>query len=178
MSSPRRHDDGLAPNGHTSVRHLSRSPHPYHRTGSKTSEHLSPKDPTDRPLPSQWSRSPSESGTEADDESTGILKGLPAPPIRPRKGLKSGRDGGNYEPGFLAWPSGRSASRSPRRSSGEGAESGIAEEREKVRQKRRVEVFRRISETVLLVAVGGVVLWREDTRLVAWLWRNGVFGLI
>ncbi|KAL9107535.1 MAG: hypothetical protein Q9187_008411, partial [Circinaria calcarea] len=33
------------------------------------------------------STSPSESGTEADDEA-GLLKGLPAPPSRPRKGLR------------------------------------------------------------------------------------------
>ena len=34
------------------------------------------------------SSSPSESGTEADDEGAGLLKGLPAPPLRPHKGLK------------------------------------------------------------------------------------------
>ncbi|PSN60534.1 hypothetical protein BS50DRAFT_639951 [Corynespora cassiicola Philippines] len=43
---------------------------------------------------SQSQSSPSESGTEADDEGYGFVKALPAPPLRPRKGLRDVRGAG------------------------------------------------------------------------------------
>lgn len=65
-------------NAMQSTRPFSRSPHPYTRT---------PK--------SRTSKTPSDSGTEADDESTGVLKGLPAPPARPRKGVDEPKKSGD-----------------------------------------------------------------------------------
>jgi dolichol kinase len=67
---------------------LSRSPHPYHLRGESIYEDgetpLQQKKASDASI----SRSDStESGTEADDERGPILRGLPAPPARNRKGL-------------------------------------------------------------------------------------------
>lgn len=88
---------------------LSRSPHPYSRRkgdhAADTDSPSSPYLPTPALTPSHsdtertFSRakaassplvslSPSGSGTEADDESLCFTKALPAPPSRPRKGLK------------------------------------------------------------------------------------------
>lgn len=176
MTSFRSHDE-LSPNGQADrPRQLSRSPHPYHRTGSKRSDHLSP---TVQPrASSQWPRTSSESGTEADDESTGLLNGLPAPPLRPRKGLRSGRSGGEdhdpWVPALPAWPSlTRLTSWSSKPSSGDGAGLDAAKAREKFRRRRFVEVLRRLSETALLLSVGAVVLLREDARSLVWSWRKG-----
>src|SRR3954451_14065609 len=81
----------LSPEAAENLRQFNRSPHPYHRsqrigshTPSEYGDHLHPLSY------SRSSRTPSDSGTEADDESTGILRGLPAPPLRPHKGLRSG----------------------------------------------------------------------------------------
>lgn len=141
-----------------------------------------------------WSRtSPrasSESGTEADDESTGLLKGLPAPPIRSsRKGLRStaGRD----DP--LLWLKDeapqpwslfvRSPIRQPKRSSSEESmrsNATYATVRGFVARRKRNEVMRRVTETALLLSVGVVVLLREDARSYASSWHKGAcfsFGL-
>ena len=169
-------DEGLSPNNlGNNLRQLARSPHPYHRTGPKHSDLLSPPNGLHRS--SQWPRTSSESGTEADDESTGVLKGLPAPPLRPRKGLKTGRSGNeDNDPWLSVLPSlVRPSSRSSRRSSGDEAGPGTREVRERTRQKRFVEVLRRLSETALLVSVGGVVLLRDDARALAWAWRKGTW---
>ncbi|KAJ5923586.1 hypothetical protein N7454_008831 [Penicillium verhagenii] len=161
------------------LRQFTRSPHPYHhrqRLGSRT-----PSEQGDRLQPltsySKSSRTPSDSGTEADDESTGILRGLPAPPLRPRKGLRSGGNGvGDSDawlPSLHPWPSfARQSSRGSRRSSDEKQAEGEAEEARKLRAKRRVEILRRLLETALLFSVGAVVLLQRDARSLAWEWRK------
>lgn len=128
-------------------------------------------------------RASSESGTEADDESTGLLKGLPAPPVRSsRKGLRSiaGRD----DP--LLWlqdetPQSwslfvRSPVRQPKRSSSEESMRSNATYttvRGVVARRKRNEVMRRVTETALLLSVGVVVLLREDARSNASSWHKG-----
>lgn len=90
--------------------HLSRSPHPYHRkrldqilrpdtsqylpSPALTPYHSDSEKFAKDDLPTSTSRlgSPSESGTEADDEGFGLIKALPAPPIKPRKGLRDAID--------------------------------------------------------------------------------------
>ncbi|KKK27018.1 hypothetical protein ARAM_001153 [Aspergillus rambellii] len=149
------------------IRPFSRSPHPYRRRGSSGPELHSLQ---------QWTRASSDSGTEADDESTGLLKGLPAPP-RPRKGVRSSWNGtGDHDmwlPGLQRWPSlARSTSRSSRRSSGEETEAEITELRDRLRRKRHIEIGRRAFEAVLLLSVGGVVLGQESARSLAWAWRK------
>ncbi|EAW10372.1 putative phosphatidate cytidylyltransferase [Aspergillus clavatus NRRL 1] len=162
------------------LRHLSRSPHPYRRKGLHCADSPSLSgDHSDRPTqnPSQWPKTSSDSGTEADDESTGILKGLPAPPVRLRKGLRSTWNGIDdndlWSPILQPWPSfARSTSQSSRRGSGEGLEVGIHCLRDQNRQKRRIEVLRRLSEAALLLSVGGTVLWQESARSLAWAWKK------
>ncbi|KAF4223270.1 hypothetical protein CNMCM6457_000613 [Aspergillus fumigatiaffinis] len=183
-------EDGLIPGRNVSdldiptadpLRLLSRSPHPYHRKGLKCADTPSVlTDHSDRPSRnlSQWAKTSSDSGTEADDESTGILKGLPAPPPRPRKGLRSSWNGVDdsdlWYPTLRTWPSftRSTSSRSSRRSSGDEAQAEVRKLRDKARRKVRIEVFRRLSETALLLSVGGVVLWQDDARAFARTWRK------
>lgn len=178
-------------------RQLSRSPHPYHRNGS--SVHIRVHDPP--PLRSENGDPPvsapkgikspktsSDSGTEADDESTGILRGLPAPPLRPRKGLRSHRNGSEddmdswisiFQPLPALLGRSRPSSRGSRRSSVEDAElEAVGLRRQKLRREKRIEVLRRLSEVALLLSVGGVVSLPEGVREVAWAWRKGMLWLV
>ncbi|KAJ5669181.1 hypothetical protein N7462_010251 [Penicillium macrosclerotiorum] len=189
MSSPRGHEDQAAiPRSSTpatnsdviaeDLRQFNRSPHPYHRSkrlGSRT-----PSEYGDRLQPlsyySKSSRTPSDSGTEADDESTGILRGLPAPPLRPRKGLRSGGlgglDGDAWLPTLQPWPSFvRQTARGLRRSSEEDLEGKVAAD-QCMSHRRRVEILRRLMETALLLSVGAVVLFQKDSRSLAWTWSK------
>ncbi|PYH40489.1 putative phosphatidate cytidylyltransferase [Aspergillus saccharolyticus JOP 1030-1] len=168
-------DPASDPEAFDSFRQLSRSPHPYARPGSH-SPSLS-ADPGDRSKPPRWPRTSSDSGTEADDESTGLLRGLPAPPLRPRKGLRSSVHGAGeidqWLPGLRPWPSiTRSISRSSRQSSGDDAGVGTAELREREYRRKQVAVLQRLLETALLLSVGVVVLGQEDARAAAWAWQK------
>ncbi|KAJ5583035.1 YjgF/Yer057p/UK114 family [Penicillium sp. DV-2018c] len=130
-----------------------------------------------RPSPplsySRSSRTTSDSGTEADDESTGILRGLPAPPLRPRKGLRA-NDTEYWPPSPQPWPSFvRPTPRSSRRSPDEEFEEEAFKGRRKLQQ-RRIEVFRRLLEAALLLSVGGVVLYQDGARALAWEWRKEI----
>ncbi|EED16502.1 phosphatidate cytidylyltransferase, putative [Talaromyces stipitatus ATCC 10500] len=201
-------DSKYLPNYHT---RFSRSPHPYHRISSKIADRSPARSDYHQASDSgsindsanvvqrrrqrntnrngnRWSRtSPrasSESGTEADDESTGLLKGLPAPPVRSsRKGLRStaGRD----DP--LLWlqhetPQSwslfvRSPLRQPKRSSSEESmrsSATYATVRGVVARRKRNEVMRRVTETALLLSVGVVVLLREDVRSYASSWHKEI----
>ncbi|KAL1997932.1 hypothetical protein VTN02DRAFT_411 [Thermoascus thermophilus] len=192
MASHRDHDDNVVDGpsglrisvpGGDHLRRFERSPHPYHRTSARLPDADSaPTDhgDVDRQTSRRW-RTPktsSDSGTEADDESTGLLKGLPAPPARPRKGLRVALNNGGEDPSLWVVPARpwpfyvRSRSRSSRRSSSEEAGTE-ADVRERSARRRRVEVLRRLSETALLLSVGAVVFLREDVRLLALSWRRG-----
>lgn len=159
------------------LRQFTRSPHPYHRTNGRLGLRT-PSEHGDRLQPlsayPKSSRTPSDSGTEADDESTGILRGLPAPPVRPRKGLRSGVNGtldtDSWLPTLQPWPS--FVSRASRRSSEEESEDRFAEGKH-IRRQRRIEILRRLVETALLLSVGAVVLVQDDARSIAWAWRKG-----
>ena len=189
MSSPRQEEHAAVPRSSTlatspdaiadNLRQFNRSPHPYHRSRRAVSR--TPSEQGDRlhpPSYSKSSRTPSDSGTEADDESTGILRGLPAPPLRPRKGLRSGGNGAADTDGWLPalqpWPSFiRQNSRTSRRSSEEETEADAVEAEKQRSHKKRVEILRRLLETVLLLSVGGVVLLQPEARSLAWAWRKG-----
>ncbi|KAJ5891540.1 uncharacterized protein N7473_007768 [Penicillium subrubescens] len=191
MSSPRGYEEQEAiPRSRTpasnseviaeDLRQFTRSPHPYHRSNNRRLGSRTPSEHGDRLQPlsaySKSSRTPSDSGTEADDESTGILRGLPAPPVRPRKGLRSGANGSldtdAWLPTLQPWPSFvRQTLRASRRSSSEETEDRFAEGKH-MRRQRRVEILRRLMETALLLSVGAVVLVQEDARSIAWAWRK------
>ncbi|OKL56546.1 hypothetical protein UA08_08286 [Talaromyces atroroseus] len=186
------------------LRQFSRSPHPYHRIGSKVASRKQQCSPARsdcqasdsgsvnggsaaQPRRNGWTRTSqrtsSESGTEADDESTAFLKGLPAPPTRSRKGLRStaGRD----DP--VLWlhhetPTSwslfvRSPLRSsPKRSSSEESiRKSVSIARGVVLRQKRNEVLRRCTETALLLSVGAIVLLREDVRAYAYSWRKELY---
>lgn len=111
------------------------------------------------------SSSPSESGTEADDEGGPFLRGLPAPPARLRKGLKDETTFGTPSP--LLTPSYLDDEKKrqtlevqfKRRASLQSYASTDKETlriREKFQRRRRAELLRRTTETVLLLSVGGL----------------------
>ncbi|KAL6231110.1 hypothetical protein BDW75DRAFT_221078 [Aspergillus navahoensis] len=166
-SSTSQEDEGPSPNNNMilpnsdvadDLRSLSRSPHP-HRCNGSVHHHTR-------------TRTSSDSGTEADDESTSLLKGLPPPPLRSRKGARPVGDNDFWLPGLQRW---RSTSRSSRRSSVGDNEADILEVKNKIRAKRRVEIIRRAFEAALLLSVGGVVLGQETARSLAWAWKKELF---
>ena len=113
-------------------------------------------------------RSPnsSDSGTEADDESNHVLRGLPAPPLRLRKGLKEDTNQGSFSP--LLTPTylddqhrKLSLDCQTRQREGQVVSDSVEQENEKLRRKyamrRRAELLRRLLETLLLGSVGCIV---------------------
>lgn len=176
---------------------LRRSPHPYHRrqaelrslnqsSESSSNDFIQPsaltssksgsdRDQTisnddDARTRRKSSRTPSDSGTEADDEGYSFVRALPAPPMRPRKGLRdlggNGFDGG-VSP--LLTPSQVDEERRKLlaeyfKSSKEEFDgpSPTDEEARTARQKylkrRRAELIRRTTETGLLVVTGLMVI--------------------
>lgn len=182
--------------------YLSRSPQPYakyrpdappftHRTAAATSKDFFDTD--------NWKRrkvpkSQSDSGTEADDESGPILKSLPAPPFKLRKGLKDDSKVGSSSP--LLTPSYLDdvarkevlETQFKRRGS---AQSHASTDEEKVQirtkfiKRRRAELLRRTTETLLLFTVGCLVC-RQNVLLpiregtldpLQLAWRQTVCGL-
>jgi hypothetical protein len=183
-----------------------RSPHPYllhrddvHRATSP-SEAPNQNSPTTR-SPSRYSnsaisdneggnsrkrgwQSPSESGTEADDEGCSFVKALPAPPLRPHKGLRNrngmGQDellsplltptqvddeGRKYTNSYIEVDNGTLQRRG---TSSIDEEARIA--RKKYLKRRHNEIVRRITETALLACIGilavnGCSCWE---RLLEW----------
>lgn len=186
----------------------SRSPHPYHRSkadapntaqanGQSIPLEFSSNHTTvvyngtaffdaDRRKRRKLSTSPSDSGTEADDESSGLLRGLPAPPVRPRKGLKETRLGGiEHTPSPLLTPSyldedrqkgslqcSQKRQESPRNLP--GIDDEIRHFRLKLARRRRAEIFRRVVETALLGLLGIVVLTNDKVIIAAKQWDRGM----
>ena len=128
------------------------------------------------------SSSPSDSGTEADDErGRGSLLGLPAPPMRPRKGLKgpngSGTESPLLTPSYLDAESRRLDSKAQTRRWGSLQSQSCTDEetfklRQKFNQRRRAELVRRVSETILMVAIGFTAC-SSDIGWLLRLWARG-----
>ncbi|PVH95706.1 hypothetical protein DM02DRAFT_617693 [Periconia macrospinosa] len=151
-----------------------RSPHPYHHHQSRGLQTSAESSSTDflrtslHPDHDEGRRrtliqSPSESGTEADDEGLGFIKALPAPPLRPRKGLRApqgaGLDGGAsplLTPSVLDEDALNFGNKKTKFPSG-GGSSPTDDEAQAARQKylkrRRNEVLRRATEAALLAAI-------------------------
>ena len=115
----------------------------------------------------KYSTSPSESGTEADDECGGMLRGLPAPPYRSRKGIKDSRNVATSSP--LLTPTlldaqEREFSLEVQTSEMLPNQSLANEERsrrrDKFKRRRRAELLRRMTETVLIGSVGCIACGR------------------
>lgn len=151
-----------------SFRNLSRSPHPYNRRGSKLAEADGFPTTNEESFQQQWGRrrtprTSSDSGTEADDESTGLLKGLPAPPARPRKGLRGIREHDGSPDSTSAQDQSWLSQRGTRSRNNAGGSAGkmdaeTAEVSRRIARRRRVEILRRLSETSLLLTVGLIVV--------------------
>lgn len=115
------------------------------------------------------SSTPSDTGSEADDESGPLLKSLPAPPLRLRKGLKNetaiGTPSPLLTPSYLDDEKRRETFEASfkRRASLQSHISTDEETltiRDKFRKRRRAELIRRLTETLLLLSVGFVACWR------------------
>ena len=171
---------------------LSRSPHPYHRRGpsfeyrdrsvfspkgfssaigSKTSKHAGGGfSDVDRRKRRKSRKVESDSGTEADDEKGAILLGLPAPPTRPRKGLKDAGESSSplLTPSYLddnhvevAW---EKQFRRHATLHDKSADEEAIKIRKKFVRRRRAEFLRRITETslsliVCCISARGATLW-------------------
>lgn len=183
------------------LRRLSRSPHPYHRQQFELpygSERFSTNAPPLRsPLRStqntddeeqEGSRQTaddykkaykgstgSDSGTEADDEH--FLKGLPAPKLRPHKGLRgvdlSGTPSPILSPAILDEDSLRSQGYLRQKKAASSPESDDARKlAEKLQRKRKVEVIRRCSETSILFFLAAMLCWDPEVRKLLHFWRR------
>ncbi|KIW01632.1 uncharacterized protein PV09_06819 [Verruconis gallopava] len=201
--------DGAARASSSAGRVPSRSPHPYHRRSvleGKTrikpdlatrsrevpfasrsarredAQGLSRRPSRDRTMGGR--ASPSESGTEADDESAGYARALPAPPMRPRKGLKIALNAAAMDDQAtpLLTPSAidEEATRfefPAAKSSHAGHDKGstddeLREARARFVKRRRAELARRASEVLLLAAVGMLVMGNESVRSSIEQWRR------
>ncbi|PGH27992.1 hypothetical protein AJ80_00247 [Polytolypa hystricis UAMH7299] len=192
MATPNLSEEGMplevsylesSPQDHRPQR-LSRSPHPYHRRGPNLST-LETESVTDGssyiPTPSRQisQRATSDSGTEADDESTGFLKGLPAPPARPRKGLRTPPWNGSEigvelttSRGWSAFRRRRRRSQSPRKLSTDGTDNDDVGSREQqLSRKNRIEILRRVCETALVLAIGVTVFFGNHVAGVVRAWK-------
>ena len=171
---------------------LSRSPHPYHRRGPSSSNGHGLSHPSSdvpavaRPEDARCSKgtyfdtghkngrrvneSQSDSGTEADDEKGAFLLGLPAPPPKPRKGLKTSSETTSplLTPSCLDDECQKSIieSQTRRRFSPtvHSTDEDTIKIREKFTRRRRAELIRRITENALLlavcyIAVQGYLVW-------------------
>ena len=180
--SPRRH------HGQTNISQTSSNPKTSERirslTASRPQEHGCGEEnceEADSQKRRKSSTSLSDSATEADDESGGVLRGLPAPPPRLRKGIKEARGPGVWSPLLtptyldenerkfsVEWQSKRRDSlQSPPLSDEERSRMQV-----KFRKRRRAEFLRRISETVLLGSVGCIACGRESASLCRTWWRG------
>ncbi|KAF7876762.1 hypothetical protein EAF04_001845 [Stromatinia cepivora] len=121
----------------------------------------------------------SDSGTEADDEH--FLRGLPAPRIKPHKGLRGENGSMSSTPSPLLSPAlledeirwkenGRIRSAMPT------SKVLTAEEQRRVitkfRQRRKIEIIRRMTEAFLLCFVGGIIYRSQGVKEILYLWRN------
>ncbi|KAI9648326.1 dolichol kinase [Ciborinia camelliae] len=126
----------------------------------------------------------SDSGTEADDEH--FLKGLPAPRIKPHKGLRGENGGISSTPSPLLSPAilkeeirwkenGRVGSTAP-------VSKYLTEDQQqkaigKFRKRRRIEIIRRTTEAFLLCFVGGIIYRSQGVKEIIYSWRNALYPL-
>jgi hypothetical protein len=187
-------------------RTLSRSPHPYHRqraevphatlrpraTFPTSPSPLRSKQNTDDELSGESHEiyfknlrsarsTESDSGTEADDEH--FLKGLPAPKWRPHKGLRGGDGIFSGSPSPLLSPAILNEERvkasdylKKDATTTSRAYEDAWKATEKFRRKRRAELGRRVTEVVLLIVVGAIVVSGRDAALEVETWKKGAYN--
>lgn len=172
------------------LRQFTRSPHPYLRHGPEVTEArhdgnhehhtrgksvLHAEERPDQQPSSTFQASlevagSSESGTEADDERPNFVRALPAPTLRPRKGLKGGErdEDALLTPSQLDDDEGREYFRRQR----EVDEKERNEEEDEKLFRRRVNEFaRRSSEVALMGGIVLVVLYGRGVWAMARQWK-------
>lgn len=191
--SPDTHLDAPTPSDIESLELFRRSPHPYLRHRDEIRKNSSEDVPLQissrarrrplkrtlsdangdnslsTPLQSQ-SQSPSESGTEADDEGYNLVKALPAPPLRPHKGLREPPGKGQGATSPLLTPTqiddeGRkfseeyfSVNKKGKRKDTSYIDDEAIAARQKYRKRRRMELIRRATEVALLAGIGALTV--------------------
>lgn len=117
----------------------------------------------------------SESGTEADDEGNGVLKGLPAPPPGPMVGGRfAHRSQGEVLSDVKASKKGAKTRPLSKKGASEIKGDEDVEIWELWKAKRlRIEVLRRICEAGLSFAVAVAVLLRAHARSTVVYWAKG-----
>ena len=182
------------------VRRLSRSPHPYHRQKFElayASELFSSAVPLNKPFRSRETTEDegqdgqtrvsegfrestnSDSGTEADDEH--FLKGLPAPKLRPPKGLRGGDGLLSSTSSPLLSPAilndvfqGRLGSSVKTILSSDALEeSDVRKAVDAFRHKRRIEIVRRVTESSIMGFVALILALNPEVRELAYMWKTG-----
>ena len=171
-------EDGITPEEQDRLRSGTRTPRPYHHDGEEIRSSFDGVREVLDEDGTGWvagitgipSIAGSESGTEADDERTNFVKALPAPQLRPRKGLKTG-ESSEYT---LLTPSqldddGR---RLPQDYFGDEVqgkkefEAEQKEEQKRLPQRRFAEFARRCSEVglmavIVVIVICGQGVWRK-----------------
>ncbi|KAK2868109.1 hypothetical protein FQN49_003148 [Arthroderma sp. PD_2] len=157
-----------------------RSPHPYRRWNQDTAT-TSTTDSGESLY--AWRRpfkTPSDSGTEADDEANGVLKRLPAPLVSRRIEYRFKRGDGEG-PAIERKEHGDSTtSRRSRKRRPETPDTDELELHISIGARLRIEVLRRICETGLILGVAFAVMLRRVVRSVvkAWLIELSVFSVL
>jgi hypothetical protein len=156
---------------------LSRSPHPYHRRGTcLLSGHLEEdkhEQSSNNHNGHTSSNSSNESGTDADDERGRFLKRLPAPPLRPHKGLRDTPfENPTPQPSPLDTPP--AVGNDDRRLTFQAVHTkdrSIVDRgyelqtiRERYIKRKRSEVVRRITEILLFFTIGIIVSYDHLTE--------------
>jgi len=173
---------------------LERTRTPYHLRGESLTKPIglstfsSPDVPNGYPTSALSRSESSESGTEADDEKGPLLKGLPAPPLRARKGLR-GRSPAGLTPAASPLPTPPAFVEA--REYGYFGESRKIENKipqpgkqikdfEVYKKRKRREIVRRCTEALLLCGIGATV-WtstRDASELSGWLNELTTFFLL
>lgn len=153
------------------IQHLTASP--LEVTGYRGENY----DDTDSRTRRKSSTSISDSATEADDESGGVLRRLPAPPLRLRKGIKDYSGSGIWSPLLTPTYLDENEQKLTERRRDSLQSSPVTdEERSKIQVKfnrrRRAEFLRRISETILLGSVGCIACGRQSESLYRIWWKG------
>lgn len=150
---------------------LDRTPQPYHIRGDSLTKATGLSTFAGRDIPnghiaSSFGRSESsESGTEADDEKGPLLKGLPAPPLRLRKGLRGSSPAGltpaasplPTPPAFVEAREFEYFGASQKLSKRIPQAGKQTKDFEAYKRRKRREIIRRCTETSLLCGIAAIV---------------------
>ncbi|KAK4935936.1 dolichol kinase [Elasticomyces elasticus] len=171
---------------------LDRTPQPYHIRGDSLIKAtglftFTASDTRNGHITSSFGRSESsESGTEADDEKGPLLKGLPAPPLRLRKGLRGSSPAGltpaaSPLPTPPAFVEARefeyfgANQKTTKRTQQAGKQT---KDFEAYKRRKRREIVRRCAETSLLCVIAAIVGSSECHSAELWNWSNELIAFL